>query len=105
MTERNDTASSKEVKAIVDLGKKCSKTAFPNPTREGCPDPARLRAMAYRDRHLTLEDLPISHVVRCSPCFQDYLRFRRMSLLTRGLQITAVSLVVLVVVFSVVRFL
>ncbi len=104
MTERNHTPSSKEVKAIVDLGKKCSKTAFPNPTREGCPDPARLRAMAYRDRHLTLEDLPISHVVRCSPCFQDYLRFRRMSLLIRGLQITAVSLVVLVALFTVVRF-
>ena len=103
MTERNHPASSKEVKAIVALGKKCSKTAFPNPTREGCPDRDRLRAMAYRDPHLTLEDLPISHVVRCSPCFQEYLRFRRMSLLIRGLQITAVSPVVLVVLFTVVR--
>ena len=85
--------SGKEVKDVVAFGRKCAKGAFPNPTRMGCPDRARLRAMARRDPSLTLADLPITHVVRCSPCFQDYLRFRRISLIVRGLQITAASLI------------
>ena len=97
MTESNHSASSKLVRDVVALGRKYSKTAFPNPNREGCPNRSTLRAMAYRDRRLTLEDLPVSHVVSCSPCFQEYLHFRRMSVLLRGIQITAASLVVLAV--------
>jgi hypothetical protein len=104
MTESNQSASSMLVRDVVALGKKYSKTAFPNPTREGCPSCSTLRAMAYRDRHLTLEDLPLSHVVSCSPCFHEYAHFRRMSVLVRGIQITAASLVVLALAFVAARF-
>jgi hypothetical protein len=93
-------ASGKEVKDIIAFGRKCAESAFPNPTRAGCPDRARLRAMANRDPSLTLADLPIAHVVRCSPCFRDYLRFRRMSLFVRGLQITVASVIVATVFAS-----
>ncbi|MCI0348161.1 MAG: hypothetical protein L0Z53_01940, partial [Acidobacteriales bacterium] len=62
-----------------------------------------LRAMAYRDKRLSLEDLPISHVVTCSPCYQEYTRHRRTAVITRGLQVTAVSLVVLTALFAAVR--
>ena len=104
MTEPNQSVSAKQARDVVALGKKYSKTAFPNPTREGCPNLSTLRAMAYRDRRLTLKDLPLSHVVTCSPCFQEYLRLRRISVLVRGLQVTAASLVVLAVLFVAVRF-
>ena len=63
MTESNQSVSAKQVRDVVALGKKYSKTAFPNPTREGCPNSSTLRAMAYRDRRLSLKDLPVSHVV------------------------------------------
>src|SRR5437867_12828801 len=99
MTESNQPASSKQVRDVVALGKKYSKTAFPNPTREGCPNRSTLRALAYRDRRLELKDLPVSHVVSCSPCFQEYLRLRRISVFVRGLQVTAASLVVLSALF------
>jgi hypothetical protein len=92
--DERPAVSGKELKDVVAFGRKCAKDAFPNPTRIGCPDRARLRAMAHRDQSLTLADLPITHVVHCSPCFQDYLRFRRMSLFVRGLQITVASLIV-----------
>jgi hypothetical protein len=95
MNEFKRSVSSKRARNIVALGKKYSKTAFPNPTREGCPNRSSLRAMAYRDRRLTLQDLPVSHVVSCSNCFQEYTRFRRMSVLMRGIKITAAALVVL----------
>ena len=100
MAESNQPVSSKQVRDVVALGRKCSKTAYPNPSREGCPNLSTLRAMAYRDRRLSLTDLPLSHVVSCSPCFQQYLRFRRTLVLVRGLQVTAASLVVLGVLFA-----
>jgi hypothetical protein len=103
MAEYNQPVSSKQVRDVVALGREYSKTAYPNPSREGCPNPSTLRAMAYRDRQLSLTDLPLSHVVSCSPCFQQYLRFRRTLVLVRGLQVTAASLVVLGVLFAGVR--
>ena len=103
MTESNQSVSAKQVRDVVALGKKTSKTAFPNPTREGCPNSSTLRAMAYRDRRLTLTDIPVSHVVTCSPCFQEYVRLRRLSVLMHSVQITAASLVVLAVLFAAAR--
>src|SRR6266496_258871 len=104
MTESNQPVSAKHLRDVVALGQKTSKAAFPSPMREGCPDSSTLRAMAYRDRRLTLKDLPVSHVVTCSPCFQEYARLRRMSVLMRSIQVTAASLVVLAVLFASVRF-
>lgn len=103
MTESNQSISAKRVRDVVALGKKASKTAFPNPTREGCPDSATLRAMAYRDRQLSLNDIPVSHVVSCSPCFQEYSRLRRIAVVVRGIKVTAASVAVLAVLFAVVR--
>src|SRR5260370_28099079 len=100
MTEPNQSVSVKQLRDVVAIGKKFSKTAFPNPTRDGCPDFSTLRAMAYRDKRLSLGDLPVSHVVSCSPCFQEYARLRRMSVLMRGIRVTAASLVVLAVLFA-----
>lgn len=104
MTEPNQPVSAKRASDVVAFGKKCSKTAYPNPDREGCPNLSTLQAMAYRDRRLSLTDLPLSHVVSCSPCFREYLRLRRRSFLVHGLQVTAASLVVLAALFIAVRF-
>ena len=104
MTELKQSVSAKQVRDVITLGKKYSKTAFPNPSREGCPKPSTLRAMAHRDRRLALKDLPVSHVVNCSPCFQEYSRLRRRCVLVRGIQGTAGSLIVLAILFAAVRF-
>lgn len=105
MTESNQSVSSKLMRDIVALGKKHSKSGFPNPNRAGCPNRSSLRAMAYRDRHFALGELPISHVVGCSPCFQEYAHFRRMSFVLRGLQLTAASLAVFTMLFVATRLL
>ena len=104
MTESNRSMSSTLLRGIVALGRKHSKTGFPNPNRVGCPNSSTLRAMAYRDRRLTLEDLPAAHVVSCSPCFEKYEEFRRMSLLVRGIKITAASIAVAAMLFLTARF-
>jgi hypothetical protein len=103
MAESKQSSSSKLERDAVALGKTNSKTAFPNPNREGCPDRTRLRAMARRDRSLTLKDLPVSHVVSCSPCFREYTRFRRILLLVRASQVTAALLAVFAIGLLAVR--
>ena len=104
MTEFDQSPSPKLARDVVAVGRKHSKAAFPNPGREGCPSRDSLRAMARRARHLTLSELPLSHVVRCSPCFQDYTHFRHISAVVRGVQITAASLLVVALALVATRF-
>ena len=103
MTESNQFASSKLIKDLVALGKKHSKSGFPNPNRDGCPSRSSLRAMARRDRHFALGNMPVAHIVGCSPCFKEYAHFRRTSFVLRGLRLTAASLAVLAVLFAATR--
>src|SRR5579863_1639419 len=104
MIEPNHITSSKLARDVVALGRKYSKTGFPNPNREGCPNQLRLRAIANRDKRLTLADLPASHIVSCSPCFREYERLRRAALLSRGVRIAAVSLTAVALLFVTARF-
>ena len=97
-------ARSKQVDDVIAFGRTCAKSAFPNPARTGCPDRAQLRAMAQRDPRLALNDLPLTHVVHCSPCFQEYVRYRRISQFVHGLQISAASLIVGLVLAASVLF-
>ena len=86
MIQRDEFASRKLIDDIVAIGKKHSETAYPNPARTGCPDAAALKAMAKRDRRIVLKEMPISHIVSCSPCFKEYIRYRRAAIVVRGLQ-------------------
>src|SRR5262245_59008631 len=49
-------------------------TAFPNPSREGCPHPERLRALASSAAPVTE---PVrAHLFGCSECFREFRRQR-----------------------------
>lgn len=101
--ESHLAASSKLSKDVVALGRKHAKTGFPNPNREGCPSRSTLRAIANRDRNLTIENIPASHIVTCSPCFQEYMQLRHRVLLFRGVRITAAALVAAAAIFIAAR--
>lgn len=101
--ESNLAASSKLSRAVVALGRKHSKTDFPNPNREGCPSRSTLSAMADRNRDLKLENIPASHIVTCSPCFQEYMYLRHRVRLFRGARITAAALVAAAAMFIAAR--
>ena len=103
MNRGKQSASRKQASAVVALGRKCARMAYPNPDRQGCPDASQLRAMAYRDVRCDLTDLPISHVVTCSPCFSQYLRFRQRLVLVTAVKITTAFLVLFVAVFASLR--
>jgi hypothetical protein len=78
--------------------------AYPNPQREGCPEVSKLRAIAYRDRRYPSAELPISHVATCSPCFKQYLGFRRRLFVTRTAQVAAACVGLFAAVFGGSRF-
>ncbi|HJT71306.1 MAG TPA: hypothetical protein VJ731_13995 [Terriglobales bacterium] len=86
MPYRDQFAARKLANDAVAIGKKYSRTAYPNPSRTGCPGHETLKAMAKRDRRIVLQEMPISHIVTCSPCFNEYARYRRRTVALRGLQ-------------------
>jgi hypothetical protein len=50
---------------------------FPNPERVGCPDSSILRAIASHKLRLEQAGPWFAHLSSCSPCFQDFNKFRR----------------------------
>lgn len=101
MIRRNEFAARKLVNDAVAIGKKYSATAYPNPSRTGCPDAETLKAIARRDRRIALREMPISHIVTCSPCFNEYGRYRRAAIGVRRLQwATAILLITAAAVTS-----
>jgi len=48
---------------------------YPNPERRGCPGGTVLRSVSRR--HLPIHDAYWEHVTHCSPCFQEFLDFRK----------------------------
>jgi hypothetical protein len=76
MADAERPVSMKQADELVELGKQSSRYANPNPDRVDCPSDHTLRAMALRSRHLSLTDAPVAHVANCSPCYQQYCRYR-----------------------------
>ena len=50
---------------------------FPNPERVGCPDSSILRGIASHKLPLSQAAPWFDHLSACSPCFQDFNKFRR----------------------------
>jgi len=50
---------------------------FPNPERVGCPDSSILRGIASHKLQLAQAAPWFDHLSACSPCFQDFNKFRR----------------------------
>jgi hypothetical protein len=69
--------SRREEKRLLNLAAKVSQTAFPNPERSGCPSPELLGSMANRQIPLGETGELVDHIATCSPCFQEYWRYRR----------------------------
>src|SRR5580692_10373536 len=50
---------------------------FPNPQRIGCPDSTVLRGIALHKVPLAEADRWLDHFSSCSPCFQEFTRYRK----------------------------
>jgi hypothetical protein len=50
-------------------------TSYPNPERKGCPGDEMVRAVAGR-REL-VKDEAWQHITHCSPCYAEFIRYKR----------------------------
>src|SRR5438045_7704166 len=90
-----------EEKRILDLLDRGLSQEFPNPGRVGCPDLSVLRGIAQHKIPLSQADQWLNHLSACTPCFQDFRRFRgeatagRRRVLQMALASAAVLLIVI----------
>lgn len=49
---------------------------FPNPDRVGCDDPHRIRNFVFGQADADRDRALLDHLTHCSPCFQEFLRYR-----------------------------
>ena len=80
-----------ELEAMVAAARRSAETGFPNPGRVGCPDSGSLRAMARGDRQTGTPRLSATHVMRCSPCYGEYMRFRREARIRRRVAVVGMA--------------
>ena len=66
-----------EEKRILDVLARGLSREFPNPERVGCPDSSILRSIASHKLPLSQAAPWFDHLSACSPCFQDFNKFRR----------------------------
>jgi len=52
-------------------------TAYPNPTRQGCPGDGVVRRIAERKE--LIKDDHWEHITHCSPCYAEFLRYKEES--------------------------
>lgn len=62
---------------FIEAGRRYYATAFPNPDRVGCPDPTTMEALVHRKLDRAIREQIDSHMMHCSPCFNDYVRVRQ----------------------------
>jgi hypothetical protein len=49
-------------------------TAYPNPTRQGCPGDVVVKQVAGRKN--LIKDAPWEHITHCSPCYGEFLAYK-----------------------------
>src|ERR1700723_1302932 len=76
-----------EEKRILDLLGKGLSQDFPNPQRVGCPDSPIFRGIADHKVPLSEADRWLNHFNSCSPCFQEFTRFRKQAVERRRSQV------------------
>jgi len=92
-----------EEKRTLDLLGRGLSRDFPNPQRVGCPDSAVLRGIALHKVPLSEADRWLDHFSSCSPCFQEFTRFRKQAVERRRSQVWLAAAAVLI--FAVVGWL
>lgn len=61
---------------MLEMLEKHSLTNYPNPERIGCPGSDFLWTLATDRKSVSIRDLRLDHISRCSHCFAEFLKYR-----------------------------
>src|SRR3954453_2892529 len=69
---------------MLELLEQAALHDYPNPERKGCPGSEFLQRLATDRASIDLDDPRLNHIARCSPCYREFLSYRK-SAQTRSL--------------------
>src|SRR5580700_8039546 len=78
--------SPQEERRLLEMFGQSSLNDYPNPDREGCPETAFIRTLAFDRKSIPIRHPDLTHVARCSPCFREFLAYRKQAALHRMLK-------------------
>lgn len=95
----NDTKplSKREEERLLKAGRSVFSNSFPNPNREGCPKPEDIEAIARGKGDPAQQRDFFVHMSRCSPCFNDFARFRRVARRERRLKAMGIAAIIVII--------
>lgn len=99
--------SKRDEERLIEAGRQYYSTAFPNPERVGCPDRSVLQALALGKLDSPTSQRWDSHMMQCSPCFNDYVALRKnLERSARARTVAAIAAVIVIAIASwlVIRF-
>ena len=79
----SESQSNAADKRLLDILRQGLATEFPNPERIGCPGNSLLKGIAQGKVSLTEAEPWLDHLGSCSPCFQEFKKFRSQSAIQR----------------------
>jgi len=88
---------------LIEAGRQYYSTAFPNPERVGCPERNVLEALAQGKLDKAAGKRWDSHMMQCSPCFNDYVALRKK--LDRSAKARTVGAIAAVIVIAIASWL
>jgi hypothetical protein len=74
-----ENPSREEERRMLAMFEQAALNDYPNPDRVGCPGSAFLQRLARHRRSIPITHPDLTHVARCSPCFQEFSEFRRQA--------------------------
>jgi hypothetical protein len=89
--------SRREEERLLRAGRSVFSTAFPNPNREGCPSQDLIQTLAHDSAQLAQHQDFILHMSRCSPCYNDFARFRKVAQREKRMKLLAAAAVIVII--------
>jgi hypothetical protein len=92
--------SKREEERLLKAGRSVFSNSFPNPNREGCPNREVIDAIARGKGDPAQQRDFFVHMSRCSPCFNDFARFRRVAQRERRLKAVGIAAIIVIIFFA-----
>lgn len=89
--------SRREEERLLKAGRSVFSTAFPNPNREGCPSQDLIESLARDNSKLAQHQEFILHMSRCSPCYNDFARYRKAAQREKRVKALAAAAVIVII--------
>lgn len=92
--------SKREEERLLKAGRSVFSNSFPNPTRQGCPNSDVIEAIARGKGDSAQQRDFFVHMSRCSPCFNDFARFRKAAQRERRLKAAGIAAIIVIIFFA-----